>query len=77
MFGINIDTLVRWANITFLGIFCIYVYSPLHDDPTATLIVRIALFPVVALAATAIWQELCLHLLTRSATLVTGKSQYT
>lgn len=76
MFRIKIDTLVPWASLTFAAIFCVYVFSPLHSDPTATWIVRIAFLPVVMLAASAIWEQFCLHLMTRSATLVSGKARH-
>jgi hypothetical protein len=34
-----------------------YICSPLHLDPTATLIVRLALLPLIGLTGIAMWQQ--------------------
>jgi hypothetical protein len=50
-------SLLRWSHIA-IGIFLgAYICSPLHLDPTATLIARLLVLPLVGLTGVAMWQQ--------------------
>lgn len=50
-------TALRWAHLA-AGLFIgAYVCSPLHADPTATLIARASLVPILAATGLALWQQ--------------------
>lgn len=49
--------LLRWSHL-FVGVMIgVYICSPLHADPLATLVVRLSLVPVAALTGVAMWQQ--------------------
>jgi hypothetical protein len=49
--------LLRWSHVAIGVLIGAYVFSPLHADPTATLLARVALIPVVGLTGVAMWQQ--------------------
>jgi hypothetical protein len=53
----RLRTLLRWSHIAVGALIGGYVCSPLHLDPTATLIARLSLLPLVGLSGAAMWQQ--------------------
>ena len=69
----TIRSLLRWSHLVVGVIIGIYICSPLHSDPLATLVVRLSLLPVLALTGIAMWQQHRLRSFARS--MVTGTVQ--
>jgi hypothetical protein len=57
----TIRSLLRWSHLIVGIMIGIYICSPLHGDPLATLVVRLSLLPVLALTGIAMWQQLRLR----------------
>ena len=53
----TLRTTLRWSHIVLGSFLGAYICSPLHLDPTATLVARWALVPLVALTGIAMWKQ--------------------
>lgn len=69
----NVRKMLRWSHIIVGLMIGTYICSPLHADPAATVAVRLALLPVLALTGVAMWQQHRLRRLTGTLGLAAAK----
>jgi len=46
----------RWLHLALAALLGVYVYSPLHADPTVGLVVRVGVFPALGLSGLLLWR---------------------
>ncbi len=48
---------LRWIHIALGVMIALYIYSPLGDDATYTLLTQILVLPVVSISGLMMWQQ--------------------
>lgn len=57
MSAVTLRKLLRWSHVAIGLMIGTYIFSPLHLDPTATLMARLSLVPLLTATGVAMWQQ--------------------